>query len=227
MSGMKIWPSVILVAGIALGYFGAEYMQNVIPPLLRKPHALSNAPGSCALKENMRTIWAHDVLWSRLSLIESLHALPGLSYTSKRLMQNQDDLGSLFKEYYGEKAGDNLAQLFKDYTNLALSILKAAQKKQLLQARSLGKKWKKNIEEIAEHLNSLNPAWDKRDVIKILNTYMELTGNEAWAHIKDKTDDEIDAVDKRFDHAMDVADLLANGIIEQFPQQFTCTVAKK
>ena len=74
--------------------------------------------------------------------------------------------------------------------------------------------------DIASFLASANPNWPEKDVADLLGQHLTLTKNEAVARLEGRWDDNIEAFDQIFTEILTVADVLAAGIIKQFPKRF-------
>ncbi len=138
----------------------------------------------------------------------------------EKVVENAKALAGSITPYYGKEAADKLFGLLaghygaiKDYMNASYSENKDAKD-------SAVKKLKKNADEIATFLSSANPNWTKDVLLSALTAH----GGHHMAQI-----DEINAKDfsgeaKTWDamknHIYVIADVLANGIIKQFPKKF-------
>src|SRR5437868_10997322 len=78
------------------------------------------------LKTNMRKLWEDHVTWTRNVIFCLVDDLPGGDQTTKRLLDNQTDIGNAVKPYYGEEAGKKLSQLLHDHIAISADVIKAA-----------------------------------------------------------------------------------------------------
>lgn len=68
--------------------------------------------------------------------------------------------------------------------------------------------------------SSPKPNWPEKDVADLLGQHLALTKNEAVARLKGNWEDDVEAFDQIFTEILTVADVLAAGIIKQFPKKF-------
>src|SRR5512134_1878155 len=113
---------------IALTTVGLSFA--LVIPAMAMP---SHAPGThgqpaanAALHQAMRQLWEDHVAWTRLVIVGFAANLPDLEVTTQRLLRNQQDIGDAIKPYYGDAAGERLAQLLREHISGAAALLAAA-----------------------------------------------------------------------------------------------------
>jgi len=180
----------------------------------------SSSTAACNLKTDMRKLWEDHVTWTRNVILCLTDDLPGADQAVKRLLKNQDDIGNAVSSFYGEAAGKKLARLLYDHINTAAEVVKAAKAGNSQQLDEANKKWFANADEISEFLSKANPNWPLADMKKMMHDHLQLTTEEAVARIKKDYDADISAYDKVHKEILEMSDMLADGIIKQFPQKF-------
>ncbi len=180
--------------------------------------ATSGAAGE--LKTNMRKLWEDHVLWTRNVILCLADGLPGADQAVKRLLQNQVDIGNAIKPYYGEDAGKKLTDLLTPHITIAAEVVNAAKAGNAVALDSANKKWYANADEISAFLSNANPEWTLDHMKMMMNDHLKLTTDEAVQRIKKNYDADIIAYDKVHDEILQMSDMLANGIVKQFPEKF-------
>lgn len=175
---------------------------------------------AATLRTNMRKLWEDHVTWTRNVIFCLVDELPGTDQAVKRLLQNQVDIGNAIKPYYGEKAGNKLTELLKPHITIAAEVVNAAEAGNTAALNIANKKWYVNANEISEFLCKANPKWALADMKMMMNTHLKLTTNEAVQRIKKNYDADVIAYDKVHNEILEMSDMLANGIIKQFPEKF-------
>lgn len=175
---------------------------------------------AATLRTNMRKLWEDHVTWTRNVIFCLVDELPGTDQAVKRLLQNQVDIGNAIKPYYGEKAGNKLTELLKPHITIAAEVVNAAEAGNTAALNIANKKWYANANEISEFLCKANPKWALADMKMMMNTHLKLTTNEAVQRIKKNYDADVIAYDKVHNEILEMSDMLANGIIKQFPEKF-------
>jgi len=169
----------------------------------------------------MNKLWEDHVTWTRVYIISATSGLPDADIAAKRLLQNQVDIGSAIRPVYGEKAGDQLTSLLKDHILTAADLLAAAKSGDNTKLEAASKHWYDNANQIASFLSSANPNnWSLSDMQDMMKTHLDLTLEEATARLKGDWAGDIAAYDKVHNEILDMAGMLTEGILAQFPEQF-------
>lgn len=137
-----------------------------------------------------------------------------------RLLQNQQDIGDVFKPYYGEAVGDKLAQLLREHILIAGKVLGAVKAGNQADVEKYNKEWYTNADDIAKFLSSQNPKYSYEQLKEMLHEHLELITDDVTARVKKDWDAEIVAFDKGLEHMIMFADILTEGLIKQFPDKF-------
>jgi hypothetical protein len=172
------------------------------------------------LRQDMRKLWEDHITWTRVYIIAALADAPDASAAATRLLQNQDDLGDLFGEYYGETRGDQLASLLRVHITTAVDVIAAAKAGDATALTEANNRWAANAEEIAVYLNGLNPLWSLEDLRMMLNEHLELTTDEVVKRLAGDWTGDVAAYDAVHDSALMMADAFSIGIIDQYPKLF-------
>ena len=172
------------------------------------------------LKLNMSKLWEDHITWTRNVILCIVDSLPGADQAVKRLLQNQTDIGNAIKPYYGEAAGKKLTELLAMYINTSADVVNSAKNSNITRLNEANKKWFENADDISAFLCKANPIWALADVKKMMNQHLNLITNEVVERINKNYDAEIMAYDKVHDEILIISDVIAEGIIMQFPDKF-------
>ena len=82
------------------------------------------------------------------------------------------------------------------------------------------KLWTANAKDIGDYLTAANPHWGKRTLANLLSLHLKLTKDSVVARLEKRWDDEVAAYDDILVEITTLADLLADGIVAQFPDKF-------
>src|SRR5688572_21804546 len=85
----------------------------------QKMDGMKMKSGEHALRNAMRKLWEDHITWTRLFIVSEAADLPDKAATTERLLRNQVDIGNAIKPYYGDPAGNKLADLLKDHIMIA------------------------------------------------------------------------------------------------------------
>ena len=174
-----------------------------------------------ALHEAMDKLWTDHVAWTRSVIVDFDANAPSLKPDLARLLQNQADIGNAIKPYYGAGAGARLTSLLRTHIMQAVPILAAAKAGDKVKLTRALDAWNANARQIAAFLSKANPrAWPLSATTNMMLTHLNLTTNEAVAHLHGKWRADIAAYDDVRAEILMMADTLAKGLIAQFPARF-------
>ena len=174
-----------------------------------------------ALRTDMRKLWEDHITWTRLAIIALESGTPDTEATVSRLLQNQTDIGNAVKPFYGNAAGDELTRQLRSHIMIAADVIAAAKGGDSAKLADAQVRWIQNADDIAKVLNSVNPRYWKLPVLKAeMQMHLDLTTEEAVARLKGDWTGDVAAYDKVHQHILHMSDLLADGLIKQFPKRF-------
>lgn len=177
-------------------------------------------------RQAVRKLWEDHITWTRVYLIAAIAGLPEADTAAGRLLQNQVDIGNAVKPFYGDAAGSQLTALLKDHILIAASLITAAKSGDTAKFATVNKSWYDNANQIAGFLNSANPDhWALKDMQDMMKSHLDLTLAEATARLKSDWSGDIAAYDRVHTEILDMADMLADGIVSQFPDKFSPSLA--
>jgi len=178
------------------------------------------------LKLAMRKLWEDHVIWTRNVIFCLVDGLPGKDQAVNRLLQNQVDLGNAIKPYYGVEAGKKLTDLLYPHITIAAEVVNAAKAGNTAALDEANKRWYANADEISEFLSTANPNWEFEEMKMMMREHLKLTTDEAVQRIKKDYEADVIAYDKVHDAILKMSDMLANGIVKQFPEKFITSSTK-
>jgi hypothetical protein len=169
----------------------------------------------------MRRLWEDHVTWTRLAIISLTTGSPDTQATVARLLRNQTDIGNAIKPWYGAPAGKQLTALLRQHILIAADLIAAAKKGDQAGVARESARWTRNADRIAAFLNKANPrAWKLGAMKAMLHEHLRLTTNEVLARLHQNWALDVRTYDKVNAQALRMADMLAAGIVKQFPRRF-------
>ena len=128
---------------------------------------------STSLKLAMRRLWSDHVVYTRTYIISAVAGLQDAQATATRLLRNQQDIGNAIVPFYGQEAGNQLAQLLQEHIKIAVELVAAAKTGDQNRFADADKRWTDNANQIATFLAGANPNWPKKDVTDLLSSAPE------------------------------------------------------
>jgi hypothetical protein len=184
------------------------------------PSALS-PDKQLTFRSAMGKYWEDHITWTRLYIVAALSSSPDLQPTTERLLQNQVDIGNAIKPFYGDAAGDQLTALLREHILIAADLVAAAKAGDSAGVERNNARWQANADDIAEFLSSANPNnWPADEMKAMMREHLDLTTQEVVARLHQDWQADIGAYDRVHLHILQLADVLTNGIVAQFPSDF-------
>jgi len=181
----------------------------------------ADKPSKAAFRADMRKLWEDHITWTRLAIISLEGGTPDTDATVGRLLRNQDDIGNAVKPFYGEAAGDALTHELRQHILIAADVIAAAKAGNSAALADAQARWVANANGIAALLHGVNPRhWPLAALQDEMHMHLNLTTEEAVAHLQGNWEGDVAAYDRVHLHILHMSDLLANGIVAQFPGRF-------
>jgi hypothetical protein len=182
------------------------------------PAATANAD---ALRADLRVLWEDHIVWTRLAIISLTTGSLDTQATVARLLQNQSHIGNAVKPYYGRAAGTKLTAELRKHILIAADVVAAAKAGDQAKLADAQARWQGNADDIAGVLASVNPRhWKLKAMKAEMRKHLALTTEEAVARLQGNWAADVAAYDKIHRHILHLSDVLADGLIEQFPRRF-------
>ena len=177
------------------------------------------SPSKVQLKADLRKLWIDHMIWTRNYIVSALAGVEDQEQVRARLLNNQRDIGNAFKPYYGQDAGDKIAELLREHILITAKIVDAAKRGNQSEFETNDTEWHRNADDMARLLSNMNSNWAYKELRGLFYKHLQFITDEVTARIKKDWDADIIAYDIGETHMVVVADILADGIIKQFPKQ--------
>lgn len=207
--------TLALVIGIATTVVYAQ-----AKPFKKDRDSTCLSPKMVQLKIDMQKVWIDHTIWTRSYIVSAISDRPDQQDVLDRLLRNQQDIGNVFKPYYGDAFGDRLANLLREHILIAGKIVAAAKAGNQADVEKLQADWHRNADEIAKFLSAANPNWTFKTLQDMLYTHLQLITEIVTSCLRGDWKADIAATDKNEIHMIHFADILTTGIVKQFPEKF-------
>lgn len=174
------------------------------------------------LKSISRRLWTDHVIYTRQFIISSIDNIqsPDIPFVVQRLMINQEEIGNLFKPYYGEEKSSQITYILKEHIDIFAKLVTANIKKDLEHSVSQKTYWYMNAIKIANFLSQINPKYNKIIIRDHLFDHLDFTERELLARLRKDYVLDIIMFDSVYDQILQLADVLSEGLINQFKIEF-------
>jgi hypothetical protein len=212
---------IMLAIVMATTTVNAQQMEHSTAMNMHNNTATSSKISKYQLNQAMRKLWSDHMHWT-LATVDAFFNEPNqLEAKLNRLLENQKQIGAAIVPYYGQAAGDKLAQLLTEHIQLAVPVLQAAKANDKTALDAALANWYKNANEIADFLSGANPKnWPKSATEPALKMHITHTTAYAVNILKGDVSSSIKGFEEALNHMLMLADILTDGIVKQFPQKF-------
>ena len=177
-------------------------------------------PSAVELNRKFRTLWEQHVYWTRLTVNSIVGDLPDVKETTERLLRNPDDFAAVLALYYGSDIAAGFSSLFRSHLTIAAELVGALKSGNTQAAADAQMRWYANADAIALFLGRINPYWSQAEWQRMLREHLRLLSEEVTARIAGDYSKNIALNDLIEPQELEMADMMTNGIIQQFPSSF-------
>jgi hypothetical protein len=177
---------------------------------------------AAAFQATMRALWSAHGTYTERAIVDFVGGLPDTNLVVNRLLQNQVDIGNAVKPYYGAKGGNALTALLKAHINDAVAVLAAAKAGDADKVADAKATFYANGNQIAGFLHTANSKyWPLGEMRTMMRIHLDQVIGLAVDQLKGNYAAAIRLYDVYTNHILvGMADMLSNGIIQQFPSRF-------
>jgi hypothetical protein len=178
-------------------------------------------PKTVELRLAMRDLWVGRVFWMRSVVVGTrLNDEAAARAAEAQVVENARGIARSLVLFYGREEGDRLFGLLaghygavKDYMSAVFGGSKDARKAAISALE-------KNGDELAGFLSSISPNWPRSALVPALASHVALQVVEIdQINAKDFTM-EAETWNAAKEQAYKIADILAEGVVKQFPRRF-------
>lgn len=167
-----------------------------------------------------RKLWEQHDVWTRLTIMSIAFSLPDFRPVIMRLLRNTVDFGRVFNIYYGREIASEFSNLLTAHLVIAEQIVVAAKAGDNQAGAQAEKRWYQNADEIAAFLARINPFQSEEEWREMMHKHLKLVNAEAVYILTGNYSAGVAVYDEIEKQTLQMADMMAEGIFEQFPGKF-------
>lgn len=169
------------------------------------------------LYDYFRMLWEQHFHWTTLAIIGIIQELPQTEFILRRLLRNPNDFANAFAPFYGEEDARRLEELMTNHLTIAADLIAATVAGDNDTVASLNNSWRQNADELAAFLADININWSGEDWEAMLDEHLDIITAFVRAWIAGNYEEAIIQADNMEAQVLEMADMMAYGISEQFP----------
>ena len=169
------------------------------------------------LTNYFRMLWEQHIAWTRMAVMGIIHQLPESELILQRLLRNATDFSNALAPFYGEEAAREFARLFTNHITIASELVQALMAGDNNAVTETDRRWRENADQIADFLADINPYWRDDDWSAMLYEHLDLLSANIESMLAQNYEESISGYDEIEMQALEMADMMAEGLAMQFP----------
>lgn len=165
-----------------------------------------------------RMLWEQHITWTSNVMDAIIFDMPMQEQATQRLLRNAQDFANALMPFYGQQAAQEFANLFTQHITIAAEVIQAAKAGDTNALNEASTRWYQNADQIAAFLASLNPNWSEDDWGAMLEEHLDLLSQRVNNMVMQNFEEAINIYDDIELQALEIADMMAEGIFMQFPE---------
>jgi hypothetical protein len=191
---------------------------DIVGQINQTDQIITPAEGSLWLK--LRTVWLERALWTRMAIETIVQDSEDQRPVIHRLLRNYESTTETLGPYLGNETAESYGDLIREHLLIAENLARALRDKNQTAADEAGQNWRENADRLASLENSTLKVVSFNDSQAHWLRYINLTRNETDELIDKDYNASIESFDLIIEQSNFMADALAEGIIQQFPEKF-------
>lgn len=163
-----------------------------------------------------RLLWEQHGAWTRMVISSLIFNAPDKEFEIKRLLRNPKDFANVLRRYYGDVAANQFDELLTEHLVLAADFVNASLEGNTTLANDIEKQWYQNAIDIARFLSQINPYFKFEVWRKMMFEHLGFVKKEAVDILNKDYQESIDTYDAMETQILQMADMMAYGIMKQF-----------
>ncbi len=213
--------ALALFAGLLAACGSSAHAAPSATPLTSSTASITAESAQSKLYVAMQDLWEQHMEWTYDTVTAFATNPASLTTTLGRLLQNQVDIGNAIVPYYGQAAGNQLTTLLKAHINGYVPLLKDAKAGNTAAANQDFAAILANGRQIGAFLGQANPHWSAAQMAQMMTVHNQQTLTYATDILTSKWAQAVIDYGVAEAHMVQMADMLSQGIIAQFPAKFS------
>jgi hypothetical protein len=208
-------PAILIASGLA----GCTYTHSAAGTLaVATPTTVATTNSVAAvLYQNGRSLWSDQLALTRQYVVADFADAPTTRVALNGLERNQEAIGQIITDYYGQTAGASFTTMLKHQVEISSALIQAVKTGNVTYKEELERGLHYNSSAIARFLAGLNPNWSPADLESLFNQYYDVSARDVIDRKGARLDGDETAPGGSVSQSRQLADVLSDGIIRQFP----------
>lgn len=176
-------------------------------------------PEEMELNNDMRHAWSQHNFWDAMFMVSLFNSLDNTDAVQRRLMKTPDDISAVFEMFYSQPVVNQLRQLLTQHVELAGELTAAMKNGNMERSEQVEMQLNQNADQIARALANANTNYDYEELRRMLRMQLDTMRSAMQADLNGEHDEMVRLMDENEARLMEMADVLTEGLIQQFYQR--------
>ena len=173
-------------------------------------------PEQRELNNDMRQAWSQHNFWDNMFLISLFHSLENMDAVKLRLEQSPEDIAAIFRNFYAQPTVMQIRNLLTEHVRLAGELAAAMKNGNMERSTQLETQLNQNADQMARLLANANSNYDYEELRRMMRNHLNIMKDIMSAELDGDHMDAVRLMDDNEEQLMEMADILAEGLIQQF-----------
>ncbi len=169
-----------------------------------------------ALSNSIRRLWVDNNQWTRALIYSILFDQGDREALIARLRQNADDFATIFSQFYGQQAADQIRRFINNDREATIRLIEAYKSNDAQAIHNARESLYANANEISSYLSRINRYLDMPTLQVMFQEMINLMEYEIVLIRDGQYDESIKQHDELMNQAYKLSDELTYGILKQF-----------
>lgn len=183
--------------------------------ICRKEETNDSQMEDSKLNQTLRALWEQLSYWIRMYLVSVSDDMSDGKAVLKRLLQIPEEMEKVFAQYYPPEIVGEMRKALDQFVNGLAGLAPLVKSGSAEEADRQEMQLEQAADRLAEILSNMNINYDKEQLREALEEYLLQTKREIVARLSGQFAEDIATFDEVERQALQIADYLARGIVEQ------------
>ena len=173
-------------------------------------------PEQRELNNDMRQAWSQHNFWGNMFLVSLFHTLENLDAVKMRLEQSPEDIAAVFQSFYASPTVTQIRNLLAEHVRLAGEMANAMKNGNMERSTQLETQLNQNADQMARLLANANSNYDYEELRRMMRNHLNLMQDTMTSELSGDHNEAVRLMGENEDQLMDMADVLTEGLVQQF-----------
>lgn len=168
----------------------------------------------------LNKVFGEMFFWTYAFIVSSLENADDITYIQNRIARIPKDLTDTLRPYFSEEEVEKLENLLRDHFLIINRLISALKRNSPVEYNRYNDELYKNADDIISVIVSLNPSYNSEMLQKLFYDYLDSVKRIIISRRNETFVQEIENIDFAREQILKIANYIAIGLRERFPDRF-------